>query len=405
MIAKSQNPPVKAAQTKADRVGPDWSSVVVKWFLPSVTALFGIVGYLSQSSQEALLGLRADDVSSGKYVRSAAQFLGDCVTLLIQSGASLWDEHSVSLAGHGVLLAVLTAVALGLLLAPRLPARLAAPAVRWRRPLLLSLLMLIVAIKFLLLDAPLGRLQDIILDVGVVPVQASLDAPVPPKTFGERMAKGPQSDSGRQTLTSWTEANSARLWADLVCSRVGPDSDASPLSATNTFECPLSREHSLAELKGLFLTQLWLGVLIAVLATGVLRSGVGGVLGGSVALLSLAYLLTVPYAHGKLMRSTYFDFGRIRFSEALASAGGRAPQSRPDLFGLVLSRNAAGVNLLVVTPEACAGGVAGARVTMSSVSPSQLMSVEEIYRQDVITWTALNNVACRKTTSPWSRKP
>ena len=416
--------PIRHPDDAPRKPGDDaWWPELAKWLAPSVAATLAIIGYVSQSAQEILLGLAPADDGGLKYAKSAGQFLTDSLGSLVQAGVSLFDFKLVALGGHAGLLFT-TTVLVGLTFALRLPlaARgLEAPdaarsgpasflraAIRWWAKWgALLLLLVLIAAKAWWLDAPLQPLSNIVLSDVVVGEQAQAGDADSHQNIEQRLTAASDSTEPTERIIA---RRAASVWGDLICSRVGPEANNQQISPGVRDTCRLSRAASLAELRGFFLAQLWLGAAIALCATDVLRRHTGGVAGVSLALLAVLYLLTVPYAHGKLLRSTYFDLGRLRLTSVLAEAApatDRPPAAAPAAgsgamveYGLLLARDASGVSVLTTTSVACPNRNQGAEVTMSSISPSQLLAVDHIYRQDVIAWAFLNTQRCPHSAPP-----
>jgi len=311
------------------------------------------------------------------------------------------------MAGTGPWLTVVTVLVLVLLAGPNLLARRHSPwagkLLRLRPLLIFATLMLIIVGKFLTLDAPLARLENVILEVRSTQPEGQKRG----GAFLERLKAGDSAPIG-----GYVARRAEDIWLILVCSRIGPTEP----NQVNAAPCDGKlRDGSRADLEGLFRAQLWAAALVIALAVTALREGTGGRAGASVAVLTLVYLLTVPYAHGKLMRSSFFDYGRVRLTTSLAAArhgpasnsapsaqpsGAGSEAVQPDRYGLILARSAAGTDLLTVVEDACPGGRSNRRVAMWSVAASQLLAVEEIYRQDVLTWSVLNTLPCPPAPSP-----
>lgn len=393
--ASNPTPPSNASGTNAgegkarDETDGAWPATLAKWLLPSLAALFAVVGYLSQSSQEALLGLRSDAADTKRYGGAAAAFVQEIFTSLMDSILLLAAGRPISLGGHGELLWSLLLLVVAVLVAPRLVARLPGTVQgqigRWRPLAIRLLLVLILALKFLVLDAPLARLENMIVDIGGFRSDMN----------GTPVIGGFSARAGGDVQAA-VEQRSTVLWQDMVCGRVGPESVGAPDTPVYAEICTKNRGDSRRALSGEFLAHLWMAALITALAVSLIRSKATAS-GVTLATLSLAYLLTVPYAHGKLLKSTYFDYGLVHVVNDISVGGAPA---RSQIFALILARTSTETHLLVAQPRACASGDPGRVVRMWSLAPSQLRSIENIYRQDVITWTTLNNQRCPPALPP-----
>jgi hypothetical protein len=124
----------------------------------------------------------------------------------------------------------------------------------------------------------------------------------------------------------------------------------------------------------------------------------------AIGLAGIAYLLTLPYAYGKLVAQTYFEFGQVDFSPSLSDAlrDELGPGGLP-IHAIVLARRATEVELLVIRTGICgktehreAGTehreYKAARVW--TIPNAQLASIREIYPEDVIAWKVQNEKPC-----------
>jgi hypothetical protein len=330
-----------------------------------------VIGYVIQSAQQELLGLYYEKSETAGYFTNAADFFRDSVAAPVAAASS----EQVSFGTHLWPLLVATAATLALLLIPRSKPR------PWLRisSLLPALLLFVLIAKFSLLDAPLTRLESIIVGSSEGPTLEG---------FGSGLLERSGDNSPYGQVSSPVEA----LWADIVCSRVTQSAaNLTPGSQLDLY-CGMNEAYYERRLSGAYLAHLWAGGLIIILAIAVIRSAASSTAALALAILALLYSLMIPYAYGKLKRSTYFDYGVIRLSEPLRAGSGLEPDA--PLHGIMLWRSAAGANLLIIAEGACREGESYAAATMSSVSPAQILAVEKIYRVDVIAWAMLNERKC-----------
>jgi hypothetical protein len=385
------------------------------------------VGYLVAVSHAKLLGLSGDGLDPNTYALDAGEFfthtlsiLGEAIQHPIQHLVAMFRAHPALLTVAIVLAAAsLMHEPLRRRLGDRLPKGL---SLTWIAPVVLLLLVLG---KFWALDLPLGGLEGVAVansnDASSVTQEAFLQklAPKPEakgdftarsrdlqKTFAERLANHPTGP----------DARAVSLWQDLLCSRASiPDPKDYPFTP-GLVACPGASDDYALSLEAEFLTHLAMAGLIALVAIPVLRSPKSGSLSVAAAVLALAYTPTAANAYGKLLKPTDFDYGVIRLARAPTDAAGAAEPDR--LEGLVLARDSVGTSLLVVEHATCAlsdssqpapapsqnaGAVAAAphpqltAVRLSWLPNGQIVSIQEIFRQDAISWAVLNERRCPPT--------
>lgn len=185
-------------QTLAAR---DFSSMVAKWLIPSVSALFVIVGYVVQMAQQALLGIGAEGWDQGGYVGQASGFFRDLVTRVADVVVQLFSAGQVPLHGHFADLAVATLVVVLVIWAP--------PGLRrWRPVLLPALLLVLLVAKFLTMDAPLSQVENVVLGAGRVQAVANRQASAG-RSLLQRLQKqaslhGPEAGFARRAEQIWS---------------------------------------------------------------------------------------------------------------------------------------------------------------------------------------------------------
>jgi hypothetical protein len=383
---------------------------MAKWLIPSSAILFGLVGYIVQTAQEELLGLASPMGAANNYFAGASDFFRDTFTLFVDGATNLLDGGGVSFASLSGWLILASLIAVVILFGPavgKLVVR--APTARawigkheaWASYPSAALVVLIIIWKFLLLDAPLSQVKGAILESGQVPVRSvTYDRPVEgrvtvDKSFADRLsAQTVVTKSDKLTDQKSIPARALAIWSTVVCSRIGQDADFYN-GLTNSGHCTADETANQNELDGLFAVELWSTILVVALALGILRSPSSRVTRVTLAILALGYSLSVPYSYGKLKRSTYFDYGLVRLATPLAGSYGMSKNG--PLFALVASRTPAETDLLVVARSPCFEGQPEAQsVQLVSVSAADLIAVEEIYRQDVITWAMLQQRSCHR---------
>jgi hypothetical protein len=134
----------------------------------------------------------------------------------------------------------------------------------------------------------------------------------------------------------------------------------------------------------------------------------------TIALVGFLYALMWPYAYGKLMKTTAFEYGLVLFKSPPVEVAprmdrgeeaGHAPQpavTRTE-HAIVLSRGSGGANFLVVKESDCPGDgkTRRAAVKLWAVPLSEIVAIREIYREDVITWRVLSERPCPDAPPPF----
>lgn len=290
---------------------------------------------------------------------------------------------------------------------------------RRRAAVLACTVLALTAFKFITMDVPLARISNLVVRTGSAP--SGEDPSAIPTLFG-------QGADFSALVAGLTSERRKVLRSFIVCSRIGPHAVASDTVLRARFSCNADQTKDHQSLQDEFVAQLVAGLLIACFA-GMLLQLSRGKPGNVLGILSLVYLLTLPYGYGKLIKSTQFDYGRVYPAETLTKAtelpsldtgrvdtakpakGSATVTSPPRYFNaLVVSRSPVASNLLVVQRGACPSGAPDASglearysvVKMSSISASQVLSVEEIYRDDAITWALLNERPCPRAPSVFS---
>ena len=296
------------------------------------------------------MGFPTDEggLDSGRAA-DAADFLRYLLTLLGDRALALRSLDALSLDGHGALLAW-CALAIALVLAGN-----AVPSVRRARGLSLAVLgalvIALVGTKFVWFDAPVMRIEGAIVGVGIPEVavrlqQGSGESPVAGGASAvsaatRSMAEQLKSPSGGG-LNQRIAVRASAIWRLMVCSRIGeatlPDADLATDAHCASLEPQIGLAHERAHkaLAGEFDAALLLGALIAVAALALLA--LGGPRSSAVAVLALAYLLTLPYAWGKLLKPYAFAFAQVRVTQGTLLAGAEAGATGETVYAFVLAR-------------------------------------------------------------------
>jgi hypothetical protein len=371
---------------------------VAKWLVPSVGALFVVIGFIAQTAQDSLLGLGLSHPGSDTYISAGADFFLVLISTVVNAFESAVSFHAVSFDGFFWWLLVLSVLAA---LVFRRSSRGASATA--------ALLLLVVLLlgKFLMFDAPLLTIHDVVLRS--------------PPTAQKKLSFVESLRQGTEPLVR-TRAKS--LKEEILCSRVKDGLPPNAAIACTTFTTAPQYARAL---NGEFLDQIWATALIVLTGAAVLRTAHRSHTASGAAVLALLYVLMLPYAYGKLQRYALFNVGQVVISSDLArhlvtepdlalpkpvpDAQPIAPQSMmalpappppapapqdatQNLGVLILSRDSAIVDVLVVRSAGCGGGGQSQRIARSTFAAGQVLAVEELYQDDVVAWTARQDHAC-----------
>ncbi len=339
---------------------------LAKWLIPSAGVMFAVVGYIVESAHSSLLGGGISSSTGAGYAASAADFAYDLPTVVVDIFLSCLSLHcgkpeSLSLGGHGVILLVallLTSVAFWL------PRCLRGSLTKWSGAIAPLMLVILVAGKFIWLDAPMARIENVI---------------VTSNQNNGYMLNGEQNASG--ALDELIRARSYELWNHMVCSR----NPSVPDEGKAAVVCSKDQEQNRLLIEGEFAARVLACAFVVMLSWKVAR-GSSAHWRQVLSLLGLITLLTLPYAYGKLLKPTVFEFGRIDLSRDLTGLLLPGEVRNEPLRAIVLARRSNAVDLLVELKGGCPGGITYLVTKVWSVSTSQLLSIREIYRHDVIAW-------------------
>lgn len=360
-------------------------ALIAKWLIPSAAGLFAVVGYVIQSAHSSLLGGGIVAGEGSSYSSAAADFFYDLPTIAADFLLSFMTAQQMPLGGHSLPLAIaavlVTAVCwftTGSRCRWKCSSQTAAPV----------LLVLLLVAKFVWLDAPMVRIDNVV-------IAANQD--------GDAMPGWRPPSAGTGVIDRLINHRAESIWRHMACGR----NPALPAADTATVNCSglLHQDRRLAE--GEFTARLLACVLVALLAW---RVGRGGARWRTVlSMAGLATLLSLPYAYGKLLKPTVFEYGKVELSPALIGALGQSTSISSPMRAVVLAKRAAAVDLLVKGIGQCANQGAGPGKTYAvtkvwTVPNSQILSIREIFRIDVIAWklSQENALNCSAARSPGS---
>lgn len=361
-----------------------------KWLVPSAAGLFAVIGYVVQTGHTGLVGRNVQFASGPGYAGAAADFLRDLPTITFD--AVLNSGGQLVLAGHGL------EIALALLLV----AVSFAAHHRWRDDPRLGryaavvpglALFLLLAWKFVYLDAPLTKVEGLVIPSGAGELRIGQ---------ASRWRSEPMPGAKSRWMQREIADRANCLYASLAVSRLrtsGAIKSQAPGLAE--LQCPALQDAEVDFAEAEFVARLLACALVAVLAAMVVRQR--SAWAGAVSSVGLASLLTLPYAYGKLIVPTYFEVGRVVLAEPLTKAAAMDARLKEDgaMDAIVLSRRGSEVDLLAFITGVCSRrpGVASPVQTYQvarlwTISASQILSIREIHREDVIAWKLRNELEC-----------
>lgn len=395
----------------------DLTLTVVKWLVPTAGILFVLVGYVIDSAHRSLLAFPTDDgrLDDGGRIQDTSDFLRFFFTLIGDRLITLASGTTFSLGGHWLLLLCSTVVVCAAVLGNFLPehkherVRTAATVMNRALP---CLAVMLVATKFVYFDAPIMRLESVVVGIGVpkaAVAKAELVSNGEKSVLAEHSSKdaGPLTKSLTERLKESSPApignfvsdRAFRLWRLMACARIGDETFSPAATLAQIADCfnnsdKLNKLKAQSILEGEFDAGLWMGGLIAMTASALLfrRTASSTVL----AVLAFVCLVTVPYAWGKLLKPVDFSYALIRGEEKtfLVSSGrGEQPRDVGATYAFVLTQDAGSVTLLQGVRESCGFGSSIA-LRFSSVPASKILAIEQIFRLDVIEWALRTQIKC-----------
>jgi hypothetical protein len=374
------------------------SGLLAKWLIPSVAVLFAVIGYVVQSGQESLLGVESASWEGTAYLNSAADFLRESVIRLL-AWPTTWLSHP--LLHHPVLLLyalIVVAASVAATFSKRLRKHFASRDALAAAALTAALAIAsVVVLKFLLMDAPLLKIENLVSsgDGACWALVARPDGTAP--SCDEKLrARGAEA---------WVWNEAAEIVGEIVCSRVN-DTTASelPKPIAKSQACSRGIDENKAVLADEFLCNLVLEIITITGALAVLWRASHNFGATAVCLLILFYGLTAPYAYGKIGMTQLFNFGDARISKDLwDSYKAEDPAIVTDkgwLKGVILHKDESGASILAMRTTECHPTMSGQgrpsahRASLSFITSTQLMSFDEIYKVDLVTWLATQQRSC-----------
>jgi len=359
------------------------STTIAKWLIPSVSALFVVVGYVVQAAHESMLGLDLGTASASTYLASAAVFLRDVLTAIVDALGGLripkFDGYEVGL----IVSFIVVAAFLGL----------------WKRHirgvLLVFLILAPVVAKFVILDWPLVRIENALVSEGPTGQDSTSAAPLENRLQALANRAGPEKFAAQRALA---------LWSAMLCSRVSQDLLTRSGENRTKISCKGDEGENRFEIASVFLAHTISSVLLILIVVSALRRKISSEI-SVVAILVLTYSLMWPYAYGKLLKTTFYEFGHLVLRSSMddvsnmGSTGGSKPTAVESQGrrknGIVLSRASGSTKILVAISGTCPRGKKQwDSVKLWSVNDSEIAAIREIYRVDVIAWKTLKEKPC-----------
>jgi hypothetical protein len=384
-------PPEPVPPRDSDKASESADLSFAKWLIPTFGVLFALVGYTVRSAHNSLLGFPVGEESAaapGGYTADAADFLRHVLTVVVDGLLSVLQ--GVPMGGHGALLA---GCAAALILAVALPnSRFGGPLRPWASPILVLAVLAVAGAKFVVFDAPLSRIENAIVGEGVAPNTKPQKGAAETESLLTRLRN---KQDGR--LEAKIAGRASDLFRLLVCSRVAHLPNNPDFSGKS--KCDGDPGTNAITLHGEFNAILLLGLLIGIGAWALLRQRTPAAT--AVGLLAFAYLLTIPYAYGKLVKPVDFAYALVRIDPG-SKAGGPVESN-----GFLISRSGADVTLLAAVDEDCSNSPTVKRraLRFSSLPLSKVVSIERIYLRDVLTWAVLNENECPPLDTPVAPAP
>jgi len=370
---------------------------IAKWFIPSFTALYLLVGYVAAQGHFALLGFSPGLLASTSYNAVTIDFVRESLAVVVTSWRSWWALFTapllLSVAVPALALAAVAlfwpsgirvrqqpeAVLLDSSAVRTLLASASAVSFSSRKLSLLPwLLLAVVCSKALLLDAPLFKLEGALIDLAEPTKPGSAAFPLSARL--ERESGGVQAIIAKRA---------GFLWEQLVCVRTGRQATATV--SFKSASCQEDRTRHADRIDAEFLTHLLSVVAVALVSLVILRDPLARSSSALLAILCLLSCLTLPYAYGKLRHSTEYEFGEIALKTALNLNKGGAEGEVRTLkgFGFIRDGNTTVVATLQPVPCPPPSGAYKTEVKLWRISNNEIHWQREIYREDILRWKLL----------------
>jgi hypothetical protein len=337
------------------------ATAVSKWLVPSVSALFIAIGYVAVEAQQNLLGVKLDTMGTAEYIVATGGFLRDICIILPDAAISVFTHAMIDrlelVLMFCLMLACVSVAVVG-------PVYLSKKICRFT-----IALVILTGATFIVMDAPLTRIEDAVVNSGTVEGGVPIEI---------RLSEKAMSDSNGIETFIYKRANS--IWNSMVCSRVSGEIQ--------------TRQKCLLKIQAEFVSHSIISVLLLTFSLQILRGSTStwvSIFG----LLALFYFLTWPYAYGKLIKSTNFEYGQVMSKSRLVDQeAGQIPENT-SIRGIILSAGGKSYKILhLKTSKTDCSGAGSTKIKFIDVAASEVTAIKEIYWQDVLTWRAMNLKDC-----------
>ncbi len=281
---------------------------VAKWLIPSVSALFVIVGYCAQFAHHALIGFDPGLAEPSVYLAATGDFLRWFFGLLKGGlsvwGNAFWEGPHCWLVPLAIFLAIATPISRACLRKRIASGRRCAKAAAVFPA---CALVLLAVLRLVVFDAPLTRLEG-----AIVPVATSSD----PMPDSPNLSGRLQDNAKQSGISGFIAKRAETLWGAVLCEHHAvPETGAgSTLAACQNGD---SGDAQAAVVDGEGLAHvLIVFALIALVAQILLDAPKPPQL--VLAWLAVLSCLTLSFTYGKLGHSFEYEFSRVYINDELA---------------------------------------------------------------------------------------
>lgn len=378
-------------------IPPHWD--IAKWLIPSVGALFIVIGYLANLAHHAFLGFDPGLLEPNEYLATSGDFLRYVLRAPV-SGALAWS-HALFDGVHLLSVVPTLVSAAGCTVWHAWAKR--RDSLNTKRICRIAIgifLGMAVVLRLVTMDAPVAKLQGALvvlsetpeeriaasaIQPGSAPNTSSPTQPVRDKTPPTRYSLTDRLDreaSNTDGLARLVAERAKTLWVNIRCTRTASYSEAlssTPSACNKGVEAPGTIEGE--GLAHLLMTGaiIWLACLALLDHPGPWRAGL--------AWISIFSCLTLALTFGKLGHVLDYDFVRIVMKTPLEPDKSEHNEAARSLEGIVLQMNKDWTTLAVSSPIDCKGGVTS-EVKIWRISNGEVLWEKDIYRTDVLQWAA-----------------
>jgi hypothetical protein len=375
-----------------------FAAAIAKWLVPSISALFITVGYVVISAHQNLLGIESQTFSTSDCIVNASVFLYDLFTLLPDAALGIvtlahlpsFDITEICLLAAALLFSVMLTV-IG-------KDKFHINNSNFRQYLLVFIILSLVFSKFIILDAPLSIVENVLTNEGSRSNNESKFIPIEKRLENSRHGGW---------LDKIVSQRALRIWTVMVCSRVSYD--MLKLNKNPVAQCTCNEHTSNHIVQSEFIAHSILSILLLAISLQILRRTNRHNV-AVIAILVSAYTFTWPYAYGKLVKATNYKYGQIIFKSGLTSSvsalsNKSTAASLPSAMtehAIIFESGATTCKLLVMKESSCPvlnNSPSEFQAKMQEaklweIPNSEITAIKEIYWEDVIAWKIRNEKAC-----------